>query len=220
MTVEHMNQWKTQIGSLSALEHMIALGDLNGHLKALLLSCKVDELSPATLKDYEQKIGAFVRHCTELGITQPADVTVHHVRLFLLNLRQRCSAHSVHDYYGCVNRFLNWMVTEEVLQRNPMASLRPPKVPQKLIQPLNPNHIRELLLHCDDKTFLGNRNRAIILTLLDTGLRLSELAGIQLRDINFDRETIKVMGKGDKKRLVGIGKRTQKAILRLPTNEN
>ncbi len=44
------------------LEHMIALGDLNGHLRALLLSCKVDELSPGTLKDYEQKIGAFLRH--------------------------------------------------------------------------------------------------------------------------------------------------------------
>lgn len=213
-----MNTNKSQIGSLSELEHMIALGDLEGQLKAFLLSCRVDELSPHTIADYSQKIGAFVQHCTQLNAgappLQPSQVTVTHIRLFLLSLQQRCSPHSVKDYHGCIKRFFNWMVDEGVLERNPMASLRPPRVPQKLIQPFKPNHIQDMLLLCSENTFLGARNRAIILMLLDTGLRLSELANIQLKDIDLDRETIKVMGKGAKERVVGIGKKTQKALLR------
>ena len=115
MTVEHMNHQVSQIGSLSALEHMIALGDLNGHLKAFLLSCKVDELSPATLKDYDQKIGTFVQFCFLLGARTPGEVTANHVRMFLLKLRERCSPHSVHDYFGCIKRFFNWLVSEAIL---------------------------------------------------------------------------------------------------------
>ena len=71
-----------------------------------------------------------------------------------------------------------------------------------------------MLSLCDESRFLGIRNRAIILTFVDTGLRLSEMAGIQLKDIDFDRELIKVMGKGAKERVVGIGKGTQKSVLK------
>jgi integrase/recombinase XerC/integrase/recombinase XerD len=95
-----------------------------------------------------------------------------------------------------------------------MSSIRLRKPPDKLIQPFTPEHIRDLLLLCDDSKFLGARNRAIILTFLDTGLRLSELANIELKDLDFDREIIKVMGKGAKERVVRVGKRAQRALLR------
>ena len=214
MTLDYMNHQTSQIGSLSALEHMIALGDLNGQLKAFLLSCKVDDLSPVTLKDYEQKIGAFVSFCSGIGANTPSEVTVNHVRMFLLKLQERCKPHSIHDYYGCVKRFFNWMVIEGALEHNPMSNIRPPKYPRELITPFKVEHIRDLLLLCDQGKFLGIRNRAIILAFLDTGLRLSELAGIQLSDLDFDRGLIKVMGKGAKERVVGIGKTAQKALLK------
>jgi len=214
MTLEHMNVNFSQIGSLSALEHMIALGDLNGQLKAFLLSCKVDDLSPVTLKDYEQKIGTFVSFCSDIGARAPNEVTVNHVRMFLLKLQDRCKPHSIHDYYGCVKRFFNWMVLEGALEHNPMSNIRPPRYPRELISPFKVEHIRDLLLLCDQDKFLGIRNRAIILVFLDTGLRLSELAGIQLSDMDFDRGLIKVMGKGAKERVVGIGRTAQKAILK------
>lgn len=212
--LDHMITNKTQIGSLSELEQMIAQGDLNGQLKAFLLSCRVDELAPATLRDYNQKIGAFVRYCKASGTTAPGTVTVHHVRLFLLSLQQTCGSYSIHDYYACVKRFFNWLVAEGALKTNPMVSIRPPRIKSKIIQPFKTEQIQDLLLLCDEGTFLGTRNKAIILTFLDTGLRLSELASIQLKDIDFDRETIKVMGKGAKERVVRVGKKTQKAILR------
>ncbi|MGD9118235.1 MAG: tyrosine-type recombinase/integrase, partial [Dehalococcoidia bacterium] len=193
------------------LDHLNHLDSLEGQLTAFLLACRVDELSRRTLNDYSQKIGAFILYCDTVN---PQDITANHVRLFLVSLQERCNAHSVKDYYGCVNRFFNWMVAEGTLERNPMASMHPPRIPKKIIQPFKTEQIRDLLLLCDERKFLGARNKAIILTFLDTGLRLAELANIQLADIDFNQETIKVIGKGAKERVVRIGKRTQKAILR------
>jgi integrase/recombinase XerC len=87
-----------------------------------------------------------------------------------------------------------------------MARMHPPKYPKQIIKPFKPEHIARLLTMCDydsknRNNFLGLRNRSIILTFLDTGLRLSELANIQLQDIDFDRESIKVMGKGSKEKV-------------------
>jgi integrase/recombinase XerC len=196
------------------LNRMIRRGDLTAHLQAFLLTCKVDGLSPASLRDYNQKIGLFVSFCTGVGINKPKQLDAAGIRTFLAKLQETNSQISVADYYRCVKRFLNWMVEEHVLKDNPMDVIRPPKIPKKMIAPFTPDHIKRLLLFCDERKFLGARNKAIILVLLDTGLRLSEAVNIQLADVDFDRETIKVMGKGAKERVVRIGRTAQKALLR------
>jgi integrase/recombinase XerC len=193
---------------------MIRRGDLTAYLQTFLLSCKVDGLSPASLRDYNQKIGLFVSFCIGVGINKPKQLDAAGIRMFLAKLQETNSQISVGDYYRCVKRFLNWMVEERMLTHNPMDVIRPPKIPKKMIAPFTPDHIKRLLLLCDERKFLGARNKAIILVLLDTGLRLSEAVSIQLADVNFDRETIKVMGKGAKERVVRIGRTAQKALLR------
>jgi integrase/recombinase XerC/integrase/recombinase XerD len=71
-----------------------------------------------------------------------------------------------------------------------------------------------MLALCDDKTYLGARNRAMILTFIDTELRLSELTHISLVDVNIQNDTIRVMGKGNKERVVPFGKNAKAAILK------
>jgi integrase/recombinase XerC len=188
--------------------------NLTRHLQGFLLSGRVDGLSPRTLADYEYKVGAFVSFCLGLGVDDPGQVTASEVRQFILKLQERGGApSSVSGYCKSVKRFFNWMVEEKILDQSPMARIHPPRVPQKIIMPFSPEHIKNLLLLCVDGTFIGARNRALVLMFLDTGLRLSEMAGIQLVDINFDREVIKVMGKGAKERVVRIGRTAQKALL-------
>jgi integrase/recombinase XerD len=114
---------------------MIRRGDLTAYLQTFLLTCKVDGLSPATLIDYRQKIGAFVSFCASLGVKDPKRLTDSDVRMYLAKLRETVSPVSVGDYYRCVKRFLNWMVEERVLKYNPMATIRHPKVPKKIIVP-------------------------------------------------------------------------------------
>jgi len=218
MVLDHLNNLKNQLWLTRALDHLNDVstlttdGSLEGQLSLFLLTCQVSNLSPRTIADYSQKIGAFVRFCRGQGITKPLEVEANHVRFFLLSLQNRCKPISVKDYYGHINRFFNWQIEEGTLKENPMARMRPPRVPKELVQPFTPQNIAVLLAFCGNN-FLGIRNRAIILTFLDTGLRLSELANIQLSDMDFERETIKVMGKGAKERVVRIGKETQKAVL-------
>lgn len=220
MIVEHLNDRRFQIGDVSSLAHLND-GSLEGQLKLFLLTCQVNNLSPRSVEDYAQKVGAFVAFCWTQAVMVPAEVNTTHIRLFLLGTQQRCKPISVKSYYGAINRFFNWLVQEEVLERNPMFKMHPPRVPRQLIRPFKPQDIGNLLSLCDN-TFLGIRNRAIILIFLDTGLRLSELANIQLGDIDFDREIIRVMGKGAKERVVRIGRETQKAVLKylLQRNDN
>jgi len=173
----------------------------------------VDELSPATIDDYRYKVGVLIKFCHLNNIDDLTTITPTHIRLFILDLKTRNNPTSVVDYFKSVKRFFNWLVEEERLDTSPMAKMKTPKSEQKVILPFSPEEIRDLLLLCDTSTFVGARNRAIILTLLDTGLRRRELADILISDVDFDREIIKVMGKGAKERVVRIGKKTQKAIL-------
>jgi len=220
MASEHLNTTKAHVWLDTLSAHLnnvdIITGDtsLEGQLRVFLLTCKVNDLSPRTIDDYSQKVGAFVMFCRSQGIKDPHEVTPNHVRVFLLLLQDRIKASSVHDYYGCVNRFFNWLVEESVLVHSPMERMRPPRVPKQIIQPFSQEDIRRMLVVLSEDGFRGIRNRAIILTFLDTGLRLSELAGIRLGDIDFDNGIIKVMGKGRKERFVRVGKEAQKAILR------
>lgn len=216
----HLNQQNFQIGDIANLAHLND-GSLGNHLKLFLLNCQVNNLSHQSIADYAQKIGSFVTFCDTMGVSHLGEVNTNHVRLFLINIQQRCKPISVKDYYGCINRFFNWLIEEEVIQQNPMSKMHPPKVPKELIKPFTSQEITDLLTLCDN-TFLGIRNRAIILTLLDSGLRLSELAALKLEDINLDQGIIKVMGKGAKERLVRIGKETQRAMLKylLQRNDN
>jgi len=214
MLSEHLTEYKSQLESLSALEHLTARNGLHSFFDAFLLSCRVDGLSKRTLEYYQEKVGPFIKLCDGLGIPEPSEITPSHIRLFLLKVQETNNPVSVHDFYRAVKRFFNWMVTERMIAYSPMASVRSPRVPQKVVVPFTIGQVRDLLLLCDQRRFVGARNRAIILMFLDTGLRLTELASIQIADIDLDQETIRVMGKGSRERIVRIGKQTQKALLR------
>ena len=216
MLLDHLTTNKFQIGSLSGLDHLTTQKSLATQLNTFLLSCRVDGLSPATLRAYQYQLGRFVKFCLEANEKD----TTQQIRLFLLKLRETNNSISVSDYYKSIKRFFNWLVDEGLIEKSPMQNIKPPKKETKIIRPFSQQDIDNLLLLCSGNRFLDFRNKAIILMFLDTGLRLSELAGIQLIDINFDRETIKVMGKGARERVVRIGKTTQKALLRYLLNRH
>jgi len=128
----------------------------------------------------------------------------------------RASAGTVHHYYSGLRAFFNWAVKEGFLTESPVAKVKVAKPKQKVIRPYSTEQIKKTLQVCDydyqhNAKFLGSRNKAIILILLDSGLRVSELANIRLADMDTDRGWIKVMGKGAKERVVHIGKVAQKA---------
>jgi integrase/recombinase XerC len=120
--------------------------------------------------------------------------------------------HSVHVHYRNLKTFFNWLVEDGVLKDNPMKHIKPPKLPRLVIKPFSRQDIDNILLVCSGATFKDVRNMAIVLILLDTGIRLLELSGLKLSDINSDGDILTVYGKGSKERRVHLGLRAQRAL--------
>ena len=214
-TTQRIQSWgeaETEQGII--LNRLIGRKGLEGQLQAFLLSCQVDNFSNHTILDYRKKIGQFIRFAAKIGVNEPELVTIDHIRLFLLNQKETSNPTTIHNHYRNLKRFFNWLIQEGKLKKSPMAPMKPPLVPKTLIKPLAANQLRQLLSLCNEDTFLGLRNKAIIFIFLDTGIRLSEMTGMQIEDLNFDRGIIKIMGKGAKERVVAMQQRTQKMLLR------
>lgn len=131
--------------------------------------------------------------------------------------RGNASITTVHHYYVAISCFFNWVVVEGFLTSNPITKIKIAKPKNQVITPYTSDEIKRMLAVCDadyahHAKFLGSRNRAIILVFLDTGVRLSELSGIKLSDLDSGDGHLKVLGKGSKERMVRIGTVAQKAV--------
>ena len=125
----------------------------------------------------------------------------------------------MHHYYAVLKAFFNWCVGEGFLEESPLAKVKVVNPKPKVIQPYTSEEIAKMLAVCDydyqhNAKFLGSRNKAIIIMLLDTGMRVSEIASIKLEDIDTKQGWVKVTGKGAKERVVRIGATAQKALWR------
>jgi len=202
-------------------DHSPSPDDLNILFQNYLFACRVEEKSKLTLQTYHRRLGAFLEFLQKQNLPLRAtQLTNHHVRLFLFHLQQKLNRDrklqptTIHAYYRALKTFFNWLVDEGVLDRSPMQNIKPPKLPKVRPKPFSEDDMARLLLLCSGQRFVDIRNRAMILLFWDTGLRLTEMANLQLKDLDFDNGTVRVLGKGDKERLVHMGKETQKALLR------
>jgi site-specific recombinase XerD len=190
-----------------------ATDNLTAQYNSFLLSVQI-ELSPATLQDYRYKLRYFIDFCRCSGISSIKDINKDLARAFIACNQNNLKPASVSGYFKVAKRFLNWLVEEERLGVNPIEKMKAPRVPEIIIKPFNAEHIRKIMLLCEDGRRISIRNRAMVLVLLDTGVRLSELANILVSDIDIQLGIITVMGKGAKQRVVGISRATVKAVIK------
>jgi len=122
------------------------------------------------------------------------------------------SEHSINCYLRSVRAFWSWLTSEGISGETPFAKVKIPKAPRKVIPTFSDAQLLVLLGAVDTCTPEGYRDYAIILTLLDTGLRVSELTGVRLEDLRLEDGVLKVMGKGGKERLIPIGKGVQRML--------
>jgi|SRR5579871_5190753 len=118
---------------------------------------------------------------------------------------------TVQLYYRALHTFFLYLEAEEIVEASPFASLKPPIVREDQIQPFTASQV-SALLHATTQSACPKRNRAIVLMLLDTGLRASELCGLTMRDIDFSGQKATVIGKGNKRRTVPFGRNVSRAL--------
>ena len=118
-----------------------------------------------------------------------------------------------HRYFREVRCFFNWLRTAVYTTNDPFRGLRNVRLPQKIVPPFTPAEIQTLLAGCNAGTPIGSRDRALLLTLLDTGLRCAEAVALDLADCDFAARRVHVRhGKGDKARVVPFADRCADAL--------
>lgn len=188
---------------------------------------KTEGLSPKTVSWYEWLLGKF---CAWLPDKRLISLTVQDARDFIASLQARTSRYVNHPraheqegglspstisaYVRTLKVFSGWLYEENYTKTNVLAKLKKPKVPDTIIEPLKPEEIQQIIGCISPNSFLGARLYAVVLLMLDTGLRASEVCTLQLEDVDLPNNELKVMGKGKKERIVPIGQNTKKAIMR------
>lgn len=123
------------------------------------------------------------------------------------------SPRSVSGYVRTLKAFGGWLSEEGYVQEHPFERLKSPKLPETMIEILSDDEIRRLVAAINPKTPLGARMYAMFLLLLDTRIRASELTTLTLGNTSLDEGYVKVIGKGQKERMVPIGAATKKALM-------
>ena len=136
---------------------------------------------------------------------------------------KEASPATVYHYGKVVKFFFRWAKDEEYLAQNPATRLPLPRPRYRQIEPYSNQEVKAMLDTCEQDIlnhyrYLGIRNQAIISLFIDTGLRLSELAGIKLSDLDPNLHQLRVMGKGAKLRVVPLNGRARKALKRYLTS--
>jgi integrase/recombinase XerD len=139
--------------------------------------------------------------------SSPTDITEEHLLGFLRYLTELgLAAHTQARFLSGIKAFFKYLLLENIIQEDPSELVESPRLPRKLPDVLSYPEIERMLGAIDHSTPEGTRNRAMLEVLYSCGLRVSELTSLQLTNCYFDIGFIRVLGKGDKVRLVPIGK--------------
>ena len=170
-------------------------------------------VSPHTLRAYRGDLGELAAWATASGLEKPADVGYRQLRGFASVLGQRgLERSSVGRKLAAVRGLFDHLTRRGELPANPADLLSNPKSDSRLPRVLDRDEMRRLLDSMPASTPLESRDRAMLELAYSCGLRCSELVGLDRDAIDFESETVRVRGKGNKERLVPMGEPAQRAL--------
>jgi integrase/recombinase XerC len=202
----------------------------------------VRNASPHTLTNYRRDLEQFVSYLTPPGVKEPTakEVTQHEIREYVAHLHhQGLEKTSVARKLAALRSFFKYCVRDGVLQENPARLVATPKLPKRIPSVLSAEEInafldqlarisarpappaaaqpRGELAHArqrprDESHLLLRRDRALLEMLYASGLRVSELTGLNLADIDQKERILRVRGKGNKQRIVPYGSKAEEAL--------
>jgi integrase/recombinase XerC len=174
--------------------------------------------SPHTVSAYERDLAQLVAFVKEkkTRVKRPEDLDVFVLRGFLGQLARTHAPPSIGRKIAAIRAFLRWLERRGEIHKNPAAELELPKVRRPLPTFVNVDAAAEIVEAPDEDTAEGARDRAMLELLYGSGLRVSELVGLDLASLEMDESggRARVFGKGSKERLVPFGAHARKAILR------
>jgi len=170
-------------------------------------------LSERTLTAYQRDVGQLLKFLEVEAIKRPDQVTQHHIRALIAQKhRKGLGGKSLQRMLSALRSFFRWMLREGIAQHNPAKAVRAPKSPRHLPATLDADTIGQLL-DIPTNTPLAVRDKAIMELFYSSGLRLSELAGLHWQQIDLSSGMVTVSGKGNRSRMVPVGRIAADALL-------
>ena len=169
-------------------------------------------LSPQTCKNYRRDLDALAAWLGKSGVADWAAVDSEHIRAFSAScFRRGLSARSIQRRLSAARTFYRYLLREKVVGKNPVTSVAAPKSKKRLPGNLDADRMARLLEIPGDGPIV-DRDRAMLELLYSSGLRLAELVDLNLGDVDTHDATVRVTGKGNKDRIVPVGRQALKAL--------
>src|ERR1035437_9491503 len=164
-----------------------------------------DGLAKASLDSYRSDLMHLSNWLHEQKLASLGTIDEATLMRFVAMLSQTLRASSQARYISTLRRFYRHLLARGQIHVDPTQRIAMPVKPSRLPKVLSEKQVEALLGAPHIETTLGQRDRAMLETLYATGLRVSELVGLKLHEVNFEMGVIRVFGKGSKERLVPLG---------------
>lgn len=179
-----------------------------------LLHLQVERrLSPHTLESYSRDLRACHESLRRQHVTTVTALEVQHIRQFIAECFDRgLNARSIMRALTAVRSWCKFLVKEHVLEANPTELIEPPKLLKRLPRTISVEQVEQLLTAPADTKPASLRDTAILQLLYATGMRISEVCGLTLPQLNLDGGYLRAFGKGSKERVVPMGRAASQAL--------
>ena len=163
-------------------------------------------LSPHTLAAYGRDLSKFVTFAENQGVTEPRELNLGVVSAWLGSLAKAgLGPRSAARHLSAARGLMRFLVRENELNDDPTRLAARPRIGRRLPHPLSEEEMLSLIEAPDPSTLRGLRDRAMLSVTYAAGLRVSELVGLKLGDVDLERGIVSAFGKGQKRRLVPLG---------------
>ncbi len=191
---------------------MRSVESISAHVASFLDFCRIEKgLSRTTISAYRADLERFASSLQSGGQLASADA----VRRYIDSLYQaRMASRSIARHIATLRNFYAHLIEKGAVDTDPTAHLTAPRQWQSLPKYLNKQQIDDLLASCDGSKPQGLRDRAMLELLYASGLRVSELCSVRVSDLEMNMGVVRVVGKGNKHRIVPVGKSALAAVER------
>lgn len=170
-------------------------------------------MSPHTVTNYQRDLKQLVAFCEHYELVDWQTIKSSHIRQMISQLhRQGLASRSIQRFLSATRSFFRYLIREDLADNNPALAVQAPKGEKRLPSTLDVDQMSGLLDGTSQDTLIGCRDRAMMELFYSSGLRLAELANLDLRDVDFGAQLVHVLGKGNKQRIVPIGTQAIKAL--------
>jgi len=163
-------------------------------------------MSMHTIAAYRSDLEQFEAYCELLQLNLMQGTESRTVRSWMAHLMEsKISPRSVHRKVSTLRSFSKYLRKNGILNKDPLSKISTPKTPKRIVQDIPAADLQKLFAHYPwNETENGQRDRLLLLLFYSTGMRLSELIGLDCGDVDLDRKTISVTGKRNKQRVIPI----------------